>query len=81
MVATNWILSMTADRSAETHKMIVAAATRLPPVDVTSLPPTRRQKTAGRNGVHYHEQADSCALIEQTDDESPPRRSAQRSYD
>jgi hypothetical protein len=73
MVATNWILSMTADRSAEIHKMIVAAATRLPPVNVTSLPPTKRQKIAGRDGVHYHEQADSCALIEQTDDDDRHR--------
>ena len=44
MVATNGMLSMTADRIAEIHRMIVAATTRLPPVSATSLPPTSVRK-------------------------------------
>ena len=41
MVATNGMLSSSADKTAETHRMMVPAAARLPPVSATSLPPTR----------------------------------------
>ena len=58
MVATNGMLSNTADKNADTQRMIAPATAMRPPVSATSLSAAIRSTPAHLDGVNHDEQAD-----------------------